>query len=179
MNLRLCEAIISYTFDEMDLMSKNLCYINKYESELNGYFTMGFIQTWLSIFHYEQFLLIGKHRHMRLGRMSHRRVRNWVTTGTEMLLGPNRLLDAMENCCTSNVPFSKVVMSFHEAAQECASSRCLLFEALTYERLAKSLQVHDPEGNTHIFYQRNALELYQKWGATAKANHIRKKLDEI
>ncbi len=178
MNLQLCEAIISYAFDDVDSTRKNLWFIHKHESDLKGYFTMGFIQTWLSIFHYEQFLLLGRRIHRRLGRMSHKRVRNWATTGTDMLHGPNRLLDAMEKLCVLNVPYNEIIISFQDAAQVCAAGRCRLFEALSYERLAKSLQVHDPEGKSNIFYQRKAMELYRKWGAIAKANHLQTQLDK-
>jgi hypothetical protein len=95
-----------------------------------------------------------------------------------MLHGPNRLLDEMERMCVLKVPYNKIILSFQDVAQVCAAGRCWLFEALSYERLAKSLQVHDPEGKSYFFYQRKAMELYQNWGAIAKANHLQMQFDK-
>jgi hypothetical protein len=90
------ESIVSYVYDDLDFIQTILDNLNKYQNELLGHFTMGFVQTWLPIFHYECFLKTGKRMHKRLGRISHQRVRQWATIGTSMLLGPCQFLNAME-----------------------------------------------------------------------------------
>jgi hypothetical protein len=170
-NLYLMEAIVCYMFDDSNYAGKNLSYLNKYESELQGYFTMGFIQTWLATFHYECFLATGHRFHKKLARKSHRRVQYWSSTGTKMLHGPHQFLDAMSMLCAWNAaPCEDLVERFQHAASTCASSHCLILEALAYERLAKFLYKHDLQ-ECHV-YQNQAMMLYRKWGAFAKARHV-------
>jgi hypothetical protein len=173
-NLNLMEAIVSYCFDDLESVSKNLPFINKHHNEMRGYFSMGFIQTWLSTFHYEFYLATGKRLHRRLARNSHRRVHTWATNGTTMLLGPNRFLDAMASLCSPSTKISceDLTTLFQAAASACAASRCQLFEALSLERLAKALYALNTEETRHCLYQSQALRLYRKWGAIAKANQL-------
>jgi hypothetical protein len=117
-NLRLSEAIVSYAFDDLASKKDYICFVSKYENEVKGYFTMGFIQTWLSTFHYECFLMTGHRIHRRLGRRSHRMVQYWSKTGTEMLIGPNCLLDAMADVCLFKVPIQKLIEKFLHYAKE-------------------------------------------------------------
>jgi hypothetical protein len=166
------ESIVSYVFSDFEFVSENLWIITKYESEMRGHFMTGFFQTWLAIFHYECFYYNKKRIHKRLARLSHRRIRNWSTTGTAMLLGPNSLLDAMENLCVAQSPMNKLILCFQHAARLCSKNRCRIFEALACERLAKELHMHDPEDMKYRTYQQQAVELYRTWGASEKANHL-------
>jgi hypothetical protein len=175
LNLYLVESILSYVFDGVDYMGKNLWYLNKYEDAMQGYYGAGFMKTWLSLFHYESFLRTGRRKHRRLGRKSHRMVQHWSTTGTTMLEGPTRFLDAMARLCVLKSPCDDLIIIFEEAADACAAGRCPLFEALAYERLSTALQLCDPSlVNLHV-YQNQAIEIYQKWGAITKANHVEEK----
>jgi hypothetical protein len=172
MTITVMESIVSYLYDNLDVTQTNLCLLKKYENELLGHFTMGFVQTWISTFHYECFLKTGKRRHKRLGRVSYQRVRHWATTGTTMLLGPYRFLDAMVNLCVYKTPVEQWIVIFQEAASSCAMSHCRLFEAFANERLAKALYKHESAGFRHAHYQDQAVRFYRNWGATAKANHV-------
>jgi hypothetical protein len=177
LNLHLMEAIVSYTFDDLEFTANNLPYINKHEKEMRGYFAMGFIQSWLSTFHYESYLTTGKRVHRRLARASHRRVHMWATTGTTMLLGPNRFLDAMASLCCPTTEMTcdeDLIHIFQDAASICSASRCQLFEALSYERLAKALYARNSKETRHCLYQNQAVRLYRKWGAKEKANHLQR-----
>jgi hypothetical protein len=61
-----------------------------------------------------------------------------------MLHGPDQLLDAVANVCVVNVSPDDLVQSFQDAASTCATGRCLLFQAIAYERLAKVLHRMKP-----------------------------------
>ena len=176
MSLYMMESIVSYVFDDEEGVKRNLEFITKYGNEFQGYFTMGFGQTWISIFHYERFLLTGKCIHRKLGRKCHRRVKHWANTGTSMLCGPNRFLDAMERLCVLKAPCEDLIVSFQDAASACASSHSCLFEGLANERLAKVLEIHDVGTKRHGVYRNRAVKLYRKWGAYALANYLEAKL---
>jgi hypothetical protein len=172
------ESIVSYVFDDLEFVTKNLWLLAKHESEMRGHFMTGFFQTWLAIFHYECFKLTRKRTHKRLARRSHQRVHHWSTTGTDMLLGPNLFLNAMRNICVKKSPLQEnFEISFRDAAVMCNKSHCRLFEALAYERLAKVLHAHEPEGVRHRLYQHRSAELYKSWGAFEKAYHVERKFD--
>jgi hypothetical protein len=176
MCLYIMESITNYLFDDTEFMRNNVSLITKYESEAQGHFSMGFVQTWLAIFHYESYLAIGKRLHRRLARRSHRKVHYWSKTGTEILYGPNCLLDAMAHLCVSKSSSNELIVHFEEAAKCCLISNCQLLEALAYERLAKVLRKHDPpESDRCNLYQIQAVAIYRKWGAIAKAEHIENK----
>ena len=173
MCFHIMESIVNYVFDEIEYMRNNLSLITRYGNEAQGHFSMGFIQTWLAIFHYESYLITGKRMHRRLARTSHRKVSFWSKTGTEILSGPNCLLDAMAQLCTYKSSSEEVIFSFEEAAKACLISNCRLLEALAYERLAKVLRTYAPsEVNRCNIYQNQAIEVYRKWGAIAKAEHL-------
>jgi hypothetical protein len=166
------ESIVSYVFDDIEFVTKNLSFIAKHESEMRGHFITGFFQTWLAIFHYECFNLTGKLKHRRLARISHQRVRRWASTGTEMLLGPNHFLNAMETVCVKKSPMEEIELCFRDAATICNKSRYCLFEALAYERLAKYLYAREPDGEHHNIFRNRSVKLYRSWGALEKANHL-------
>jgi hypothetical protein len=177
LSVHFMEAIVSYLFDDVAFVINNLWILTKHEGEMRGHFITGFFQTWLAIFHYECFYLTEKRIHKRLARLSHRRVQNWSTTGTEMLLGPTSLLDAMESLCVAKSPINNVIVAFQHAASICNANRCRLFEGLAYERLTKAVHFYEPEGVQYSIYQHKAVELYRTWGAVEKANHLEKLFD--
>jgi hypothetical protein len=176
MSLYMMESIVSYVFDDEDGVRKNLEYITKYGNEFQGYFTMGFGQTWISLFHYERFLLTGKYVHRRHGRKCHRRVKQWADTGTTMLCGPSSLLDAMAMLCLRKVPCEDLIVSFQDAASACEMGHNRLFEGLAYERLAKVLQIHNVDVKRHCVYRNRAVKLFRRWGAYTIANYLENKL---
>jgi hypothetical protein len=175
MSLYMMESIVSYVFDDDAGVQRNLEFITKHGNEFQGYFTMGFGQTWLSLFHYERFLATGKRKHRRLGRKSHRRVKHWADTGTTMLCGPKGFLDAMAMLCVLKAPCDALIVSFQDAASACASSHSPLFEGLVYVRLAKVLQTHDIHGERHLMYRNRAVKVYRRWGAYTVANYLENK----
>jgi hypothetical protein len=176
LSLHIMESIANYIFHDKEFMPSELSLISKYGKEVQGHFSMGFIQTWLAIFHYEVYLTTGKRMHRRLARRSHQRVDSWSKTGTKMLLGPNCLLNAMAQLCMRSASSEKLVFGFEEAAKACHTSKCRLFEALAYERLAKVLWKQDPpQADCCKTYQKQAVAVYRKWGAIAKAEHLEQK----
>jgi hypothetical protein len=177
LNLYMMESIVSYLFDDVAFVINKLWLLAKHEGEMRGHFMTGFFQTWLAIFHYESFLLTEKRIHKRLARLSHRRVQNWSTTGTEMLLGPTSLLDAMESLCVAKSSINNVIIAFQHAAIICHANQCRLFEGLAYERLTKAVHFHEPEGLHYSTYQHQAVQLYRTWGAVEKANHLENLFD--
>jgi hypothetical protein len=64
-------------------------------------------------------------------------------------------------------------MEFTAAIAECASAKCLIFEALGYERLARyffTTSFSDcPKGEA---YHEKATQLYKKWGAFKRADWL-------
>jgi hypothetical protein len=176
MSLYMMESIVSYLFDDGDGVKKNLDFITKYGNEFQGYFTMGFGQTWLSIFHYEKFLTTGRRIHKRIGRKCHRRVKYWAKTGTSMLRGPNCLLDGMAMLCVSKASCENLIEHFQNAASACALSHSSMFEGLAFERLAKELQSRDVvDTNRYLLYRNQAVNVYRKWEAYAIANYLETK----
>jgi hypothetical protein len=171
------EVIVRYLFDVVAFVMNNLWLLTKHKGEMWGHFITGFFQTWLVIFHYESFYLTEKRIHKRLARLSHRRVQFWSTKGTEMLLGPASLLDAMESLCMAKSPTDFVIVAFQHAACTCNANRCQLFEGLAYGHLTKVLHSHEPEGVHYSTYQHQAVELYRTWGAVEKTNHLEKLFD--
>ena len=173
LSLHMMESTINYLFGDIEYMRSNLSLITKYGNEAQGYFSMGFIQTWLALFQYECYHATGKRMHIRLARTSHRRVHFWSKTGTEMLHGPNCLLDAMAQLCMCKSSSDELIFSFEEAAKACHTGKSRLFEALAYERLAKVLRMYDPpEMDRCSIFQNQAIAVYGKWGANAKAEHL-------
>jgi hypothetical protein len=171
--LNLTEAIINYIFDGNLYALNNLSYLTRNEKELQGFFTKAFGLMWLSLFHYERYLVTGKRVHKRFGRKFHRKVNYWATSGTHTLHGPNRLLDAMAQLCKSKVSKTEnLILCFQSAANDCAAGQCRLLEALAYERLAKVLYALDPRNCCHRIHSDRAVELYRDWGAIAKADHL-------
>jgi hypothetical protein len=167
------ESIVSFAFDDFEVMQSNLSSITKYEHEARGHLSMGFVQTWLAIFHYERYHITRKRIHRRFARTSHRKVHLWSKTGTEILYGPNLMLNAMAQLCMLNSSIEELTFSFEEAARGCHTSKCQLIEAIAYQRLAKELYEYDPtEADRYKIYQDQAVAMYWNWGAKALAEHV-------
>jgi hypothetical protein len=175
--LNLTEAIINYIFDGDLYALNNLSYLTKNENELQGFFARAFGLMWLSLFHYERYLVTGKRVHKRFGRKFHRKVNYWATTGTHTLHGPNRLLDAMANLSVIKSSPDELILNFQDAANACAAGKCRLLEALAYERLAKVLYIQEPKKCHYRIHSNRSVTLYRKWGAAAKANHLENKFN--
>jgi hypothetical protein len=175
MSLLMYESIISYVFDDFENIQNNLSFITICGKEAQGHFSTGFIQIWLAVFHYDSYLTTGKRMHRRLARISHRKVHFWSKTGTETLYGPNCLLNAIADLCIRKSSSKEIISSFEEAAKACHIGKIPLFEALAYERLSRVVGKDDPsEMNRYDTYKGQAIAVYRKWGAIAKAEHLEK-----
>jgi hypothetical protein len=171
LNVHIMESIVAYAFEDYEFVKNSLCYISKNEFEMKGYFSYGFFQTWLATFHYDFFWCTGIRKHRKLARKAHQNVRHWVATGTEMLKGPNSFFDAMESLCSKR-SLAELETAFQHAALVCAASRCRFFEAVAYERLGRLFLASQPNTGDHLSFFQRAVELYRRWGAHAKANHL-------
>lgn len=86
-----------------------------------------------------------------------------------MLIGPSKFLEAIEALCVKQAPVDQVVVMFENAASACAAGGCRLFEALSYERLARLFRSQTPNRTKRSKYLNRAAEVYRSWGAVAKA----------
>ena len=156
---------MSYIFDDNSFALRNLSYLTKNYNELQGFFARAFGIMWLSVFHYERCLVTKRRMHRRYGRIFHRKVHHWAITGTNMLHGSDRFLDAMANLCVLNSSPEDLVLSFQDAASACAAGQCRLLQALAYERLSKALYLLEPEGRHRRIHSNQAFDLYRKLGS--------------
>ena len=105
----------------------------------------------------------------------HSQVRKWATTGTEILDGPYHLLNAMESLCVNRAPLDEVEVMFDTAMRACAEGRCVYFEALANERLARLFLDELSDEAKARKYLNRAVSLYRNWGALAKADSLEKR----
>ena len=165
--------VLCFSFEDWESSQSNLEIISRYRSDLNGVFSVGMILTFAAASHYEIYYQ-GSLKHKRAGRRVHRKVKNWATTGTDMLVGPSVFLRAMEILCVERAPADQVEIAFEEAASACAAQRCRLLEALSVERLARLFRSEGPNCEC-VTYVKRAVELYRSWGAVAKAEWLEKR----
>lgn len=166
-----CHVILAFTYEDWDAAKNSLPIIRKYQSDLDGYFTIGISLTFAASCHYELYYADGIRKHKREGRRAHRKINKWATTGTEMLVGPNSFLRAMECLCVKRAPLHQVEIMFEKAASACAARRCRLLEALSNERLARLFRSEEPNVKCEKYLNR-AVGLYKSWGAIAKAKWL-------
>jgi hypothetical protein len=165
--------VLGFSYEDWDSVKINLPMIRKYRSDLDGHFTIGIILTFTAACHYEMYYMDRNSKHKRDGRRAHRKVKKWATTGTDMLVGPNCFLRAMEILCVERAPTDQVEIAFGEAASACAAQRCRLLEALSNERLARLFRSKEPNCK-RVKYLNRAVDLYRSWGAVAKAEWLEK-----
>jgi ferredoxin-NADP reductase len=177
LNASSCHVILGFVYEDWQTVKNHLTIIRKYEKELDGYFTTGFMLAWCAACHYEIYYTDGISRHKREARRAHRRMKKWATTGTTMLVGPSTFLEAMEGLCVKQAPVDQVEIMFEKAASECAAGRCRFFEALSNERLARLARREEPNTIKHSKYLKRAAELYRSWGAVAKAECLENRHD--
>ena len=171
-NASRCRVILGFVFEAWQTVEKHLAIVQKHQKEVEGYFTTGFMLTWFAACHYEIYYTDGISRHKREASRAHRRMKKWATTGTTMLVGPSTFLDAMETLCVKKAPVDQVEIMFENAAADCATRRCRVFEALSNERLAKLFRREEPYTTKGSKYLERAVELYRTWGALAKAEWL-------
>jgi hypothetical protein len=179
LTVSLCKVILGFVYEEWCSVKKNLPTIGKYIAEIEGYFTIGFVLTWSAASHYEIYHTDGIAKHNRQGRRAHRKVDKWATSGTEMLVGPNTFLHAMQSLCVKRAPVEQVEVMFEQAAAACAAGRCRFFEALASERLARFFLREEPNAMKRSQYLTRAATLYRSWGAVAKATALEKQMVRI
>jgi hypothetical protein len=174
-NQNMSEMMIGYTYEKWDIVRNTLPFFRKHEKAMAGMFVVGFMYTFAAACHYDLYRAHGVRKHKREGRRAHRKVKNWATTGTEMLSGPNKFLAAMESLCVKNAPSNEVDSMFEAAFTACAESKCRYFEALANERLARLYFDEEPEETKGAKYLKRAIDLYRSWGALAKAEWLENK----
>lgn len=171
------ELMVAYTYDNWSLVETTLPLIRKLEKESDGYFPKGYIFTWSAICHYELYLANGKRKHRREARRCHCQVQKWEASGTVILSGVVKLLDAVKSLCVKEAPMGEVETAFEGAFGALAANKNRFFEALANERLAKLyLGNHEsagaPKGRRYL---ERAIDLYTRWGAIAKAEWLKKR----
>lgn len=174
LNVSLCRVILAFVYEDWESAKRNLPILGKYRAEMDGYFTIGFLLTWSAASHYDLCRTSGVSMHKRQARRAHRKVDKWATTGTEMLVGVNTFLHAMESLCVKRAPVEQVEVMFEKAASACAVGRCRFFEALSNERLARLYLSDEPNAMKRALYLKRAAALYRSWGAVAKAVSLEK-----
>ena len=88
--------MLGFVYEDWQVVKQNLPTVEKYKAEAEGYFTTGFMYTWIAACHYDIYYMDGIGKHKRQGRRTHRKVNMWATTGTDMLVGPNSFLRAID-----------------------------------------------------------------------------------
>ncbi len=171
--------LLGFVYEDWQAVKHNLPIAFKYRMEAEGYFTTGFFYTWIAACHYDIYYTERISKHKREGRRAHRKVYKWATTGTEMLVGPNSFLHAMESLCVKKAPGTQVEIMFEKSASACAAGRCRFFEALSNERLARLFRHDETNTTKRSKYLRRAVELYRTWGAVAKAEWLEKQDEGI
>jgi hypothetical protein len=169
------ELILGYTFEAWDVVRQTLPILRKHEKDAAGHFTIGYYCTWAALCHYDLYRGGGHRRHKREGRRAHNQVKKWATTGTEILDGPHHLLNAMESLCVNKASLDQVEVMFATAMRACAEGRCVYFEALANERLARLFLDESPDEAKARKYLNRAVSLYRNWGALAKADCLEKR----
>ena len=170
----LCSLLLGYIHEDWGIIESNLPFLRRNQDQMEGYFTMGCLLTWTAACHYEIFLSTGISKHVRYARRSHRTVNKWATTGTDMLLGPNCFLKAMEHLCVKRAPSEQIEVWFVKASNACAVGHYRAFEALSLERLARFFHREKPNSVKCLDYAIKASDLYRRWGALAKADMLEK-----
>ena len=174
-SLKSNELILGYTFENWDVVRQALPILRKHEKDAAGHFNHGYFCTWTAICHYDLYRAGGHRRHKREGRRAHNQVTKWATTGTEILDGPHHLLNAMESLCVTKAPLAQVEVMFETAMRACAEGRCVYFESLANERLARLFLDELPDEAKARKYLNRAVSLYRNWGAVAKADCLEKR----
>ncbi|KAI2506904.1 PhoQ sensor [Fragilaria crotonensis] len=167
-----CHLILGFVYEDWQTVKGHLPTAQKHIKDVEGFFTTGFMLTWIAACNYDLYYGYGISRHKRDGRRAHRRVKKWATSGTIMLVGPSTFLDAMEGLCVKNAPVEQVEILFEKAVSACAAARCRFFEALSNERLARLFRSEEPNITKRLTYLKRAANLYRSWGAVAKAEWL-------
>lgn len=167
----ICCVKLGFLYEDWETAKKNLPVVRKYISDIEGFFSTGLLLTFTAACHYDIYHTHRISKHKREGRRDHRKFNKWAASGTDMLVGLKCFLCAMECLCVERAPLDQVEIMFGKAASACASRRCILFEALSNERLARLFLV-EKSSVKHSKYLKRACELYRSWGAVAKADWL-------
>lgn len=176
-SINTCQIIVAYSHEDWDSLRQLLPHARKYEKEFDGYFTQGFNLVWAGLAHYNLYRATGERRDRREGRRAHQKVKKWATNGTVMLLGPLRLMDAMESLCITDAPFHVVDEFFQTAFVALSENKSIHFEALGHERLAKLYLVEEVDQVKGASHLEKAIGLYKRWGALSKVDWLEKRYD--
>mmetsp|Transcript_24586 Transcript_24586/g.40707 ORF Transcript_24586/g.40707 Transcript_24586/m.40707 type:complete len:307 (+) Transcript_24586:11-931(+) len=172
--VRQCEMILGYTYEDWDVVRKNLPLIRRDENESKGYFSIAFNYIWTAVCHYDLYRANGRRKDKKEGRRAHNKVKEWATTGTVMLWGANKWLAAMESLCIKKAPLNEVENLFEEAFVALSENKNRYFEALANERLARLYLADDllRDETKGCIYLDRAIGLYRRWGASAKVEWL-------
>ena len=170
--LKCSELILGYTFENWEVVRKTLPLLRALEKDAAHHYFIGYICTWSALCHYDLYRAEGHRKHKREGRRAHNQVKKWAATGTEILDCPHHLLNAMESLCVNKAPLDQIEIMFATAMEACAENRCVYFEALANERLARLYLDEVADKAAAEKYLSRAVNLYRNWGALAKADWL-------
>jgi hypothetical protein len=171
--LRQYEMMAAYVFKNWELVAKALSYFKYNEKMLFEAFAMDFSYVWAAICFYDLFLETGKNSYKTEGQRAYRRVKNWASSGTKILVAPHILLTAMDSVCRTGISSEQIELNFKAAIDACKVSKCTVFEAIGTERLARYFMEAGSNRNKGEEYRSQAIECYQMWGALCKENLLK------
>jgi hypothetical protein len=180
------EMMIAYAYEDWNAMEQTLPIFRKYEHDSIGYYAVGFSYTWVAICQYELYRMYKRRKNCVAGRRAHSKVRKWALTGTVMLEVPHQFLNALEYLCSIDTTkrntitnLTEVESRFQSVITKASHAGYRFFEALANEILGKAflnMVTSSPRMEKVMLYLTRAINLYQEWGAYAKANFLSEKL---
>jgi hypothetical protein len=166
------EMMTAYLFGNWDLVKKGLSYMKKNQKTLTGVYPSEYTHVWTAICNYDTYIECGDHKFRREGQRVHRKVKKWAESGTQILVAPNLLLNAIFSLCSRRASIDQIELNFKISIAACVEAKCIIFEALANERFAKFLYVKVSDRCKGAEYQRQAIEIYRSWGAFNKATWL-------
>jgi hypothetical protein len=162
----------AYLFGNWDIVSNALSFFKQHEQTLAGGFPADFSHFWAALCNYDLFLETGIVKYKKEGQRAHRKVKTWADSGTEILVAPNLVLEAMATILKKGLSLEKIELSFIAAIEACQKANIVIFEALITERLAKHFFINSSNQTKGIKYHKRAVSVYRKWGALKKASWL-------
>jgi hypothetical protein len=155
-----------------------LIYFQTNEKTLVEGFATDFSHVWAVICNYELYLKTGNHKFKKEGHRVHRRVKNWASNGTRIFVAPNYLLNALASLCMAKpISVIQIELDFNSAIAACTTAKCIIFEALGNELLARYFKSKGSDSLKGEGYLKKAIQLYRKWGAFKRADWLDKTYD--
>jgi hypothetical protein len=171
--LKQYEMMTAYLYSQWDIVSMALIFFKANEKALVEGFVTDFSHVWAAICYYDLYLETGKHKYKKEGKRTHRKVKGWAVSGAKIFVAPTHLLNAWASLCqTKPISVIQTELDFNDAISECAAAKCILFEALGNERLARYFIATGSDHVKGLEYHQKAILLYRKWGAFKRADWL-------